>query len=282
MDSNNALFINDILDVNDELYSNCQKTVPETIAGSTDSEHSAKQKEIENIHEDVAEPILQINSLMENIDELFIDLVHDRKSLWDSRLPLKDRINLKRDSLWNEIINTLGGTLTVKVAKQKWKHQGSGAEAGYPLKSTFAHYDRMRFLDDTLNTMPTVNSVRHFANNLTQSSSSSSTDTELFDANINIVDNVGNRMEGLISDTDHSESTVSSTARSNKTEIQLKSEFLELMKTSFPKRDVVDSFVEQLADILRRLPYPKRRTLQRNLMDMAIATEELEEQNKQI
>ncbi|XP_018405521.1 PREDICTED: uncharacterized protein LOC108781901 [Cyphomyrmex costatus] len=94
-------------------------------------------------------------------------------------------------------------------------YQGSGAEAGYPLKSTFAHYDRMRFLDDTLNTMPTVNSVRHFANNLTQSSSSSSTDTELFDANINIVDNVGNRMEGLISDTDHSESTVSSTARSN-------------------------------------------------------------------
>ncbi|XP_018405524.1 PREDICTED: uncharacterized protein LOC108781905 [Cyphomyrmex costatus] len=46
MDSNNALFINDILDVNDELYSNCQKTVPETIAGSTDSEHSAKQSAI--------------------------------------------------------------------------------------------------------------------------------------------------------------------------------------------------------------------------------------------
>lgn len=48
---------------------------------------------------------------MQTTDELFIDLVQDRKGLWNSRLPLKERTNLKRDSLWNEIVNTLGGKL---------------------------------------------------------------------------------------------------------------------------------------------------------------------------
>lgn len=41
--------------------------------------------------------------------------------MWDSRLPVKERTNLKRDRLWEEIVNTLGGALTVKLAKQKWK-----------------------------------------------------------------------------------------------------------------------------------------------------------------
>jgi len=63
------------------------------------------------------------------------------------------------------------GALTIKLVKQKWNHLrdsyikarkrmqgyvrgGSGAEAGHSLKSTFAYYEKMRFLDDTLSTMP--------------------------------------------------------------------------------------------------------------------------------
>jgi len=59
---------------------------------------------------------------------------------------------------------------------------------------------------------------------------------------------------------------------------QLQDAFLEMLKvTPHKERDVVDNFIDLLADILRRLPYPKRRSLQKSIMDMAIITEETEE-----
>lgn len=65
-------------------------------------------------------------------------------------------------------------------------------------------------------------------------------------------------------------------------QVQLQDAFLEMLKsTPRQERDVVDNFVEQLADILRRLPYPTRRNLQRNIMDMAINTEEAVEAEMQ-
>lgn len=59
----------------------------------------------------------------------------------------------------------------MEAVKQRWKHlrdsymkarkkmqgyvrSGSGAESGHPLRSSFAHYEEMRFLDDTVKTAP--------------------------------------------------------------------------------------------------------------------------------
>ncbi|KYM95697.1 hypothetical protein ALC62_13655 [Cyphomyrmex costatus] len=64
------------------------------------------------------------------------------------------------------------------MAKQKWKQlrdsyikarkkmqgyirSGSGAEAAHPPKSSFSHYERIRFLDDTVSTVLTINSLQH-------------------------------------------------------------------------------------------------------------------------
>ncbi|XP_018314178.1 uncharacterized protein [Mycetomoellerius zeteki] len=147
----------------------------------------------------------------------------------------------------------------------------------------------MRFLDDTLSTMPTVNFVQQLAGNSTESSSSGVyTETDMVDVSMNTIeddDGSTSRTEGT-SDTDHPECTASSKSRLNskkrKKQVQLQDAFLEMLKsTPRQERDVVDNFVEQLADILRRLPYPTRRNLQRNIMDMAINTEEAVEAEMQ-
>jgi len=40
------------------------------------------------------------------------------------------------------------------------------------------------------------------------------------------------------------------------------------------EKDAVDSYLEQIGDILRRLPYIRRRNLQRKIMDLAIKEED--------
>lgn len=48
-----------------------------------------------------------------------------------------------------------------------------------------------------------------------------------------------------------------------------------LEELSQKKRDAVDSYLEQLGDILRRLPYIRRRNLQRKILDIAIEEEDV-------
>lgn len=58
---------------------------------------------------------------------------------------------------------------------------------------------------------------------------------------------------------------------------EIENKFLSIIdEVSSKKRDVVDSFLDQLGDILRRLPYVRRRNLQRRLMDIAIEQEDAE------
>lgn len=56
---------------------------------------------------------------------------------------------------------------------------------------------------------------------------------------------------------------------------EIENKFLSIIdEVSSKKRDVVDSFLDQLGDILRRLSYVRRRNLQRRLMDIAIEEED--------
>lgn len=58
---------------------------------------------------------------------------------------------------------------------------------------------------------------------------------------------------------------------------EIENKFLSIIdEVSSKKRDVVDSFLDQLGDILRRLFYVRRRNLQRRLMDIAIEEEDAE------
>lgn len=65
---------------------------------------------------------------------------------------------------------------------------------------------------------------------------------------------------------------------------EIESKFISLFEETSHniKRDVVDGFLDQLGDILRRLPYIRRRNLQRRIMDIAIQEEDadlLEKEN---
>ncbi|XP_029662779.1 uncharacterized protein LOC115235256 [Formica exsecta] len=42
-------------------------------------------------------------------DETLIELVFERPALWNYKLPLQDRTNLKKDALWLEVSNRMGG-----------------------------------------------------------------------------------------------------------------------------------------------------------------------------
>lgn len=44
-------------------------------------------------------------------DELLIELVRTRRSLWDHSIPLNERTRLKKDSLWQEIVNVFDGKI---------------------------------------------------------------------------------------------------------------------------------------------------------------------------
>jgi len=44
------------------------------------------------------------------IDEILIDCVAQRSALYDYRLPLSERTMIKKNALWKEICNVMGGT----------------------------------------------------------------------------------------------------------------------------------------------------------------------------
>ncbi|KYN17060.1 hypothetical protein ALC57_10673, partial [Trachymyrmex cornetzi] len=57
---------------------------------------------------------------------------------------------------------------------------------------------------------------------------------------------------------------------------EIRKKFLNMIdeELSQKKRDTVDSYLEQLGDILRRLPYIRRRNLQRKILDIVIEEED--------
>ncbi|EZA47540.1 hypothetical protein X777_16209, partial [Ooceraea biroi] len=103
------------------------------------------------------------------IDELLIGAVKARKGLYDYTLPASERSSLRKNALWAEVSNTIGGALSPDKAKARWKYlrdnyakarkkvksyipSGSAAKANVLKKSNFRFYDVMTFLNDFLET----------------------------------------------------------------------------------------------------------------------------------
>lgn len=49
----------------------------------------------------------------DSLDELLIEAVKARKGLYDYRIPVNERTNLRKNALWAEVSNTLGGTINI-------------------------------------------------------------------------------------------------------------------------------------------------------------------------
>ncbi|XP_077256689.1 uncharacterized protein LOC143894369 [Temnothorax americanus] len=231
-------------------------------------------------------------------DELLIELVRTRKALWDHSIPSNQRTKLKKENLWQEIVNVFDGSLYVPEVKQKWKQlrdayikarkkmrgyvrSGSAAESGHPLRSSFAYYEEMKFLDNTEKTAPTVSFIQHLLK-----ANSSCVDENDMQRNDMAADHstCDDSMMDVASTSNASSrrSCSPSEARNKKAKIaqrqaDMETKFLSMIdEASWKKRDVVDSYLDQLGDILRRLPYIRRRNLQRRIIDIAIQEENME------
>ncbi|KYM95858.1 PREDICTED: uncharacterized protein LOC108780544 isoform X2 [Cyphomyrmex costatus] len=108
-------------------------------------------------------------------NEKLIAAVQERPPLYDCRLPLKSRNNLKKEALWKEVANIVQGDDDCDRVRKRWtqlrdsyvkarrkKRQyipsGSAAAAADELKNTkfsFTWFNQLQFLDDVLQQVPT-------------------------------------------------------------------------------------------------------------------------------
>ncbi|XP_071582544.1 uncharacterized protein [Temnothorax nylanderi] len=134
-----------------------------------------------NIDENYVVTIVENNPTVvgkENLNELLIEAVRSKRGLYDFRhVPASERTILRKNALWMEVSNILRGSLSPEEAKARWKYlrdnyikarkkvrayipSGSAATvANTNCKSRFQYYELMRFLDDSLQTRPTVSSL---------------------------------------------------------------------------------------------------------------------------
>ncbi|XP_024887340.1 uncharacterized protein LOC112464530 isoform X2 [Temnothorax curvispinosus] len=105
----------------------------------------------------------------DTLDKLLIGAVKERRALYDYTIPASQRTNLRKNALWLEVSNLLGGALGPEEAKARWKYlrdnyakarkkakayipSGSAAKIRGLKKSKFRFYDLMTFLNDFLET----------------------------------------------------------------------------------------------------------------------------------
>ncbi|EFN79639.1 hypothetical protein EAI_08599, partial [Harpegnathos saltator] len=94
-----------------------------------------------------------------------INLISQKRALFDHWIPASERSTLKKTVLWQEICNSLGGTLSIIEIKKRWRYlrdcfikakkkkrtyipSGFAAEALSTKRSSFRFYEQMKFLDD--------------------------------------------------------------------------------------------------------------------------------------
>lgn len=98
-------------------------------------------------------------------EELLIRFVQDRPPLYNIKLPVAQRTNLKKNNLWAEIYNLLEGKQTLEAIKAKWRYlrdcymkarkkmvlyKPSGSAAETMCDPGFRYYAMMQFLNDTV------------------------------------------------------------------------------------------------------------------------------------
>lgn len=120
----------------------------------------------------------QSQSVCDDIDEILIEMVFQKPALWNHKLPLHERTQLKVNALWLEVSNAMGGgKATPKWAKTRWKDlrdsyvkarkkqkayvpSGSDADTAQRLRSSsFRFFKRMQFLEVAYATEPTISSL---------------------------------------------------------------------------------------------------------------------------
>ncbi|CAL1672004.1 unnamed protein product [Lasius platythorax] len=153
---------------------------------------------------------------------------------------------------------------------------GSGAEAGHPQKSTFRFYSRMQFLDEAAQEIPTTSSLPQ---NIHQDEASalSLNNSEFQEPNVTSPRSCSTP-DILEGSSDDCRQRKKQKGKQYEPDVQaLHTSILQqLLGENVPKKDAVDSFLEQMGDILRRLNYLRRRQIQVELLNLVHRAEDEE------
>ncbi|XP_032684715.1 uncharacterized protein LOC116850494 [Odontomachus brunneus] len=233
--------------------------------------------------------------LADIMDEMLIDAVERRQGLWNQKLPIQKRNPSVREELWDEVFNNLGFK-DVTWLKSRWTYlrdcyskarkkvkgyvrSGSDATARHPQKSTFRFYARMQFLDEAAQETPTTSSLpRNMCreeNSVFNINDLESQECNSFSSRNSSTPDIPERSESLADDRPTKRKQK---ARNYDPDVQsLHNNILQqLLSENMPQKDAVDSFLEQVEDILRRLSYLRRRHLQVELLRLVHKAEDEE------
>lgn len=59
------------------------------------------------------------NQNSQNLDEVLISVILEKRALWDHHIPAKDKSKLKKNGQWQEVYNSMGGMWIY----YKWKYK---------------------------------------------------------------------------------------------------------------------------------------------------------------
>ncbi|XP_036146701.1 uncharacterized protein LOC118646898 isoform X4 [Monomorium pharaonis] len=273
----------------------CFKSYDEDIHFIVVDEKGRATMRVKEVEENIAPPSESNNESTpystDIMDEMLIDAVEKRPGLWNQKLPVKRRSPCVRGELWDEVFNNLGFK-DVAWMKSRWTYlrdcyskarkkmkgyvrSGSCAEAGHPQKSTFRFYSRMQFLDDAAQETSTTSSLpRNICRD--EDSTMNLNDSESQEHNVSSPRNCSTP------DTpERPENSANCRPREKKrkqddsdTQALHNNILQQLLGENAPKKDAVDSFLEQVGDILRRLSYLRRRQLQVELLQLVHRAED--------
>lgn len=222
------------------------------------------------------------------MDEMLIDAVQQRPALWNYKLPVQKRTSHIKRALWDEIFNNLGFRDAAWM-KCRWTYlrdcytkarkkvnsyvpSGSATEAGHTQKSMFRFYTRMQFIDKAESVTPTTSSlpcnIKSEEDNELNLTNLEFQESSTFSPSCNTPD-IPIKTESSI-DWGLSQINKQKKRKQSEPDVQaLHANVLnQLLVENEPKKDVVDSFLEQMGHILRKLSYLRRRQVQLDLLHL--------------
>ncbi|XP_071571464.1 uncharacterized protein [Temnothorax nylanderi] len=224
-------------------------------------------------------------------DEILITAVQMRPCLWNHTIDVKKRTTLKVRDAWCDVLKELKDyKFTVEDVKKRWRNlrdsfnkakkkkntylrSGSAAPTTSD-DSTFRHYDNMLFLIDKLKSRPTTSNILPMSHSCDSNEAPLiSTASDINEIEESMIDNDSLSTSGINSNISGNNSFIDHTKRpKNKHE---DNEFQKQLVNIISECNKPDNgFLLHLGDILQRLPYKERRTLEKEILDLAYKAEE--------
>ncbi|XP_071652439.1 uncharacterized protein [Temnothorax longispinosus] len=230
-------------------------------------------------------------------DEILISAVQMRPCLWNYTIDVKERTTLKVRDAWCDVLKELKDyKFTVEDVKKRWRNLQDSFNKAKKKKNTylpsgsaapttsddsnFRHYDNMLFLIDKLKSRRTTSNISQMSHSCDSNEApSTSTALDVDAIEESMIDFLGT--SGRNSNISENNSFIDHTKRNDtddtvgpKTKHEDNEFQKQLVNIISECNKPANGFLLHLGDILQRLPYKERRTLEKEILDLAYKAEE--------